>query len=270
MYSTWSLDPEVRVFEDVEELSSGLAEYVHRVSEEAVSDRGSFSLVLSGGDIPHLLRKLGSLPYVRTAEWSRWHVFWAEENLVPKRHPDSFYMQAKHSFISKVPIPPAHIIPVPHGVPGDAAANAYEYSIRQLIRTRTVPASPSTDCPRFDLVILRLGPDGSISSFYFGHSVPDEDSQWVTAVSSPNTPLERVALTLPVVNAASNVVVVASGSDAARTFCEAVAGRRINEDGSHPAHLIRPIDGKLIWFADAAAAGLLSMHQHGGLSGTRA
>lgn len=92
------------------------------------------------------------------------------------------------------------------------------------------------------------------------------------AVSSPEPPLERVALTLPVVNAASNVVVVASGRNAARTFRDAVAGRRINVDGSVPALLIRPIDGKLIWFADAAAAGSLSMHQHGGggSSGTRA
>nr|DAD24707.1 TPA_asm: hypothetical protein HUJ06_026171 [Nelumbo nucifera] len=62
----------VRVFDSNEELLTGLAE------------------------------KLTKAPYLRTLEWSKWHLLWADENLVAKKHPDSNYRQAKEAFISKV------------------------------------------------------------------------------------------------------------------------------------------------------------------------
>ena len=66
-------------------------------------------LMLSYNEFSHacswynlLCRKLTRPPFLRTVDWSKWHVFWAEENVVPKRHPDSFYRQAQEAFISKV------------------------------------------------------------------------------------------------------------------------------------------------------------------------
>lgn len=46
------IKPEMRIFDSSDELSSNLADYVLQVAESAVKERGSFSLVLSGGDIP--------------------------------------------------------------------------------------------------------------------------------------------------------------------------------------------------------------------------
>ncbi|KAL3737373.1 hypothetical protein ACJRO7_026185 [Eucalyptus globulus] len=249
-------EAEVRFFESSEELSTGLADYVHHVSESAVRERSSFSLALSGGDIPERLGKLAGLPYLRTVDWTKWHLFWAEENVVPKRHPDSFYMQAKQHFISKVPIPPAHVVSAGHEMPGEAAADAYEFSVRQQVKNRMVPASPACDCPRFDLVLLSLGPCSEVSSLHPNHPVLREGSQWVAPVSVPGSQRERLTFTLPVINAAANVVIVASGSDVARAFCEAMADRR--PLASSPAQMIRPIDGKLVWFVDAGAASLFS------------
>ncbi|XP_030455108.2 probable 6-phosphogluconolactonase 2 [Syzygium oleosum] len=249
-------EAEVRFFESSEELSTGLADYVHRVSESALRERSSFSLALSGGDIPERLGKLASLPYLRTVEWSKWHLFWAEEIVVPKRHPDSFYMQSKHHFISKVPIQPAHVVPAGHETPGEAAADGYEFSIRQRVKDRTVPASPSCDCPRFDLVLLSLGPHSQVSSLHPDHPVLREGSQWVAAVSVPGMRRECLTFTLPVINAAANVAIVASGSDVARAFREAMADR--SPPASCPAQMIRPVDGKLVWFVDAGAASLFS------------
>ncbi|XP_030545192.1 probable 6-phosphogluconolactonase 1 [Rhodamnia argentea] len=252
----WESEGEVRFFESSEELSTGLADYVHHVSESALSERSSFSLALSGGDIPERLGKLARLPYLRTVEWSKWHLFWAEENVVPKRHPDSFYMQAKHHFISKVPIQPAHVVPACHETPGEAAADRYEFSIRQQVKDRTVPASPSSDCPRFDLVLLSLGPRSQVSSLHTDHPVLLEGSQWVAPVSVPGEQRERLTFTLPVINAAANVAIVASGSDVASAFREAMVDQ--SPMASSPARMIRPADGKLVWFVDAGAASLFS------------
>jgi 6-phosphogluconolactonase len=35
-------------------------------------------------------------------DWSRWHVFWADERVVPKDHADSNYKLAMDGFLSKV------------------------------------------------------------------------------------------------------------------------------------------------------------------------
>ncbi|OMP14144.1 Glucosamine/galactosamine-6-phosphate isomerase, partial [Corchorus olitorius] len=158
-----------------------------------------------------------------------------------------------------VPLPPAHVIPVSHGVAGESAANSYEFSIRQQLKNRTVQVSPSTDCPRFDLVLLSLGPQGHVASLYPNHSVSvlhedsQSQSQWVTCVSN-DSKTESVTLTLPVINAAANVAIVASGMDLARPFLDAMVCRK--PIGSHPAQMVSPQDGKLVWFVDAPAASL--------------
>ncbi|XVE95410.1 hypothetical protein REPUB_Repub02eG0094600 [Reevesia pubescens] len=247
------IEPELRLFDSSEELSSGLADYVLQVAESAVKESGSFSLVLSGGDIPNRLGKLTKAPFLRVVDWSKWHVFWAEENVVAKRHPDSCYWQAKQCFISKVPLLPAHVISVSHGVSGESAANSYEFSIRQQVKNRTVQVSPSIDCPRFDLVLLSLGSHGHVASLHPNHPVLEEESLWVACVAK-DTSRDSVTLTLPVINAAANVVIVASGMDLARSFMDAMVGQK--SIGSHPAQMVSPHDGKLVWFVDASAASL--------------
>ena len=41
-------------------------------------------------------------PYIDSIEWSKWHVFWLDERVVPKDHEDSNYKLAYDGFLSKV------------------------------------------------------------------------------------------------------------------------------------------------------------------------
>lgn len=41
-------------------------------------------------------------PYIDSVDWSKWHVFWVDERVVPKDHPDSNYLLAYNEFLSKV------------------------------------------------------------------------------------------------------------------------------------------------------------------------
>lgn len=41
-------------------------------------------------------------PYIDAVEWSKWHVFWVDERVVPKDHEDSNYKLAYDGFLSKV------------------------------------------------------------------------------------------------------------------------------------------------------------------------
>jgi 6-phosphogluconolactonase len=67
----------------------------------------------------------------------------------------------------------------------------------------------------------------------------------------------RITLTLPVLNSARCVAFLVSGSDKAPALREVLEGSGPAE--KYPSKLIRPTDGKLIWFVDRAAASELSV-----------
>lgn len=41
-------------------------------------------------------------PYIDSIDWAKWHMFWVDERVVPKDHPDSNYLLAFDGFLSKV------------------------------------------------------------------------------------------------------------------------------------------------------------------------
>ncbi|KAK3230731.1 hypothetical protein Dsin_002612 [Dipteronia sinensis] len=165
----------LRLFSSSEELSSCPADYVYQVSESAVKERASFSLLLSGGDIPNRLEKLTRQPFLTTLEWSKWHVFWAKESVAPKRHLNSFHRQDTEAFISKFPFSfltncmgesCSYTVGARYFGEARSPANSYELSIRQQVRKRTIPISPSSNCLRFDLILLTLGTHYDVASLY--------------------------------------------------------------------------------------------------------
>ncbi|XP_068643997.1 probable 6-phosphogluconolactonase 1, partial [Aristolochia californica] len=250
------METKLRVFDSEEELATGLADYVAHLSEAAVKERGAFAVALSGGSLIKHLGKLTGVQFLKTVDWSRWHVFWAEEKVVAKKNPDSNYRQAKLGLLSKVPITPAHVVSVNQGVSAESAAEEYEFAIRQQVRNRTVGVSRSSDSPRFDLVLLVLGPDGHVASLYPNHPVLMESSQWIHPVCIPGRSDEAVTFTLPVINSAAKVVILATGTSVAPQLASALGERLPN--GTHPAQLVDPLDGNLVWFADVAAASFIS------------
>lgn len=157
-------------------------------------------------------------------------------------------------FFLQVHIHPGHVISVNHGGSAESAAGEYEFAIRQLVRNQTVGVSRSSDCPRFDLILLVIGGDGRVASLLPGHPVLTEHTEWVAHVSG--VPWDSVTLTIPVINSAANVAIMATGSHVARPLAAAITDYCL-QDGSHPAQLIAPANGELIWFVDTAAASLI-------------
>ncbi|XP_057531104.1 probable 6-phosphogluconolactonase 2 [Amaranthus tricolor] len=252
---------ELRIHESLNDLNTDLVEYISELSEAAVKERGVFTIALSGGSLIGLLGKLAEAPYNQTIDWVKWHVFWADERVVAKSHADSNYKLAKDGFLTKVPVYPSHVHSINDSLTAEDAASEYEFGIRQLVKTRLINVSDIDDCPKFDLILLGMGPDGHVASLFPNHSSLSMKDEWITFITdSPKPPPERITFTLPVINSASNVAVVVTGGGKADAVCLAIGSANVGTNSSSlPARMVQPTQGKLVWFLDKQAASRLDV-----------
>jgi 6-phosphogluconolactonase len=155
------------------------------------------------------------------------------------------------SLLSKVAIPAANVFRIPAEDPdAKTAAQAYEQTLRQFFKTA------GDDFPRFDLVLLGMGPDGHTASLFPRVPALQERSHWVVSDWVEKFKTDRITLTLPVLNNAAAVMFLVSGQDKASTLKEVLEGRQSGE--LFPSKLIKPVNGELIWMIDRAAAAELA------------
>jgi 6-phosphogluconolactonase len=103
-----------------------------------------------------------------------------------------------------------------------------------------------------------MGGDGHTASLFPGTEVLGETERLIVGYPVPVLGRNRMTFTLPLINAARNVILLVTGSDKA----EAVAGL-LGDDpdaaGRIPAAGVAPTDGKLFVVLDAAAARLTDL-----------
>jgi 6-phosphogluconolactonase len=242
---------EIRVLTTPQELFAAAAEEVVRLANEAVAERGRFAIALSGGSTPKSLFNLLATNARTTLPWDRMYFFWSDERHVPPTDPDSNYGMASEAMLSKVPVAPANIYRIPaEDADAAAAAAAYEAAIKKFFELQP------GQFPRFDLILLGMGPDGHTASLFPGTNGLQEKSRLVVANWVEKLKTHRLTFTLPVINAARCVSFLVSGTDKA-TVLRSVLEENVAGD-PYPAKLVQPTDGKLIWFLDRAAASGLS------------
>jgi 6-phosphogluconolactonase len=242
---------EIRTLTTPQELFSAAAEEVVSAATDAVAQRGRFTIALSGGSTPKGLFNLLATNALTVLPWDRMFFFWGDERHVPPTDPDSNYRMADETMLSKVPVPPGNVFRMAAENPDAAAvAEDYEKTLRKFF------ALEPGQFPRFDLILLGMGPDGHTASLFPGTAGLQEKSRLVIANWVEKMKTSRLTFTLPVLNAARCVAFLVSGTDKA-----AVLRTVLEEDvpaEQYPAKLVRPTDGKLIWLVDRAAASELS------------
>ena len=100
-----NVKPDLRVFQDVNELSLRAAEAVTSTIADAVHATGRCSLVLSGGSTPRTLYRLLASRFREQIPWAHVHVFWGDERYVPPGDGRSNYRMAKETLLDHVPCP---------------------------------------------------------------------------------------------------------------------------------------------------------------------
>ena len=247
-----SANLDVRRLTTPQDLFQAAAEEVIRVATEAIAKRGRFAIALSGGSTPKNLFTLIAANASASLPWEKVFCFWGDERHVPLDDPDSNYRMASEALLSKVPIPAANIFPVPAGNPdAAAAAETYEQTLRKFFGL-----GPG-EVPHFDLILLGMGPDGHTASLFPETAALQEKSRLVVTNWVEKLKTSRITFTLPVLNAACCVAFLVSGADKAAALHEVLEGDAPPE--KYPSKLVKPSDGRLIWFVDRAAASQLSM-----------
>ncbi|WVZ91801.1 hypothetical protein U9M48_037927 [Paspalum notatum var. saurae] len=246
------------IFDAEEDLAASLAKHAAALSAKFAAERGAFTVVLSGGSLVKALRKLAEPPYLEAVDWSKWHVFWVDERVVPKDHADSNYKLASDEFLSKVPIPASQVYAINDALSAEGAAEDYEARLKQLVKNGAIEMSPVTEFPKFDLMLLGMGPDGHVASLFPGHPVVNENHKWVTFVKdSPKPPPERITFTFPVINSSAYIVLVVIGAGKAGAVHKALSEGQSTSD-LLPVEMVSLWDGELTWFTDKPAVSILS------------
>jgi 6-phosphogluconolactonase len=217
---------------------------------DAQAARGEASVVLTGGGIAGAVyRALKTSPARDAVDWGHVDVWWGDERFLPRGDAERNETQAREALLGAVPLDPARVHPMPasDGPDGnDPEAAAARYADELAAASR--PGHQLL--PHFDVLLLGVGEDGHVASV-FPESPAGYESRPVTAVrGSPKPPPVRITLTLPAINTAEEVWLIASGSQKARAVGVALAGAGPVQV---PAAGVRGVD-RTLWLLDRAAA----------------
>jgi 6-phosphogluconolactonase len=239
--------PRLRVVESPAVLADTAAKWIHDRAWDVVGARGRFTLALSGGNTPRALyARLAAGPLL---PWEQMDICFGDERAVPPDSPESNYRMVRETLLKAPGLPPERVHRIRAELPPVEAARDYEQTLRRLFPG----AAP---VPRFDLILLGLGPDGHTASL-FPHSPGLAERQaWVLANWVEKFGTHRLSFSYPVLDAAAEVLFLVAGADKEWALHEVLQGGASVEDV--PARGVRPTGGALTFLVDrAAAAGLV-------------
>ncbi|VVO19070.1 6-phosphogluconolactonase [Pseudomonas fluorescens] len=198
-------------------LAEGLALKVAKQLSDAISERGTAVLVVSGGRSPvaffqHLAKQ--------TLDWANVVVSLADERWVPVEHPDSNAGLLKR-YLLQGPAANAQFLSL-----YSAAANierAAEHADRLL-----------AELPSIDVLILGMGDDGHTASLFpkspnLEEALKADGSRRCWPMLAPTVPHQRLSMSRALLASAKTTVLSISGQSKLTTLSAALAGDSVAE-----------------------------------------
>ncbi len=193
-------------------------------------------IVLTGGSSPRRAYEIAV-----QGDWDGATVWYGDERCVPPDHEWSNHGMAEAALLSKLD-PRPEVLRMEGELGHERGADRYEALVRERLG----------DEPRWDLLLLGLGPDSHCASLFPGKPEVDVRDRLVVGVPEagmdPQVP--RISLTLPAINAARQVVFLVTGENKREAVRRAFGE---DPDPTSPAAHVRPADGELTVYLDPAA-----------------
>jgi 6-phosphogluconolactonase len=250
---TVTTNREIRILADANAIAQTAAAEFLEAAKEAVREKGSFSVALSGGSTPKALYGLLINNPVLQAmvPWGKTQFFFGDERHVPPDDTESNFRMATEAMLAKAPVDAQQV----HRIKGEKrnaaqAAEEYEEDLRTSFRLA------EGQLPRFDLVLLGMGPEGHTASLFPGTKGLKEERRLVVSNWVGKLYTDRITLTPPVLNNAARVLFMVHGEEKAPALKAVLEGPY--EPDQLPAQIIKPKEGKVLWLVDPSAAAMLA------------
>ncbi len=253
-----SAEPKVSVHPSPASLAAAVAARLITRLVDVQSERGTATVVLTGGSIATAaLEAVVASPAHTAVDWATVHFWWGDERFLPADDPDRNAVQARSALLDRVAVDPTkiHEFGSTDDFPDEDAA-AEDYAARLAAaadeeRTDDDTTAQDPRLPRFDVLLLGVGPDAHVASLFpeLG-GIRVKGATTVGVADAPKPPPRRVSLTLEAITSAQEVWLSVSGSDKAGAVGLALAGA---------GHVQVPAAGargqlKTLWLIDQDAA----------------
>ncbi|GAB4098887.1 6-phosphogluconolactonase [Sinomonas halotolerans] len=256
-----SADPRVSIHPDSSVLLAAIAARLITKLVDVQDRYGEATVVLTGGSMGiGTLRAVAESPACPAVDWSKVNVWWGDERFVDADSDERNSRQAAEALLDALPFAPERVhVPGAAGdfATADDAAADYERRLAEAAAAEHAadysdarPDAPGR-LPRFDILLLGVGPDAHIASLFPEMAGIRETQRLVVGVeNAPKPPPSRISLTLPAIKSAQEVWMVVAGEDKAGAVGLALAGA---------GHVQVPAAGargrsRTLWLIDAAAA----------------
>lgn len=212
-----------------------------QLAQEAIADKGFFTVALSGGSTPSALFKQLASPQNRDlVPWQNVRLFWSDERSVPPSDTASNYHMAMASGFSSLLLNPDNVFRM--HAEDDIEQQALEYE--SLIKTYVPNHS-------FDLIMLGVGEDGHTASLFPKTHALHTQGRLVVANFVPQINAWRMTFTYECINAGKVIVIYALGKNKAEILTK-VLNSPYDPDNL-PIQKVGTPEHKALWIADTAA-----------------
>lgn len=231
----------VKILKDTDAIAEFVAQKMILIAQEAIAERGKFTLALAGGSTPKPLYVLLGTTYRDEIDWSKTHLFWGDERTVPPDHPDSNFRMVQGALLDRIP-QPAGVHRMLGELPPEEAAKRYADRLVEIIPTKP---------PCLDVILLGMGDDGHTASLFPHTEALSETEKYVVANEVPQLDTWRISLTYPVLNHAHQVIFLVAGEKKAERLYEVLHGEP--KPLELPSQAVNPAEGDVTWVMDYSA-----------------
>ena len=214
------------------------------IANQAIDEKGFFSVALSGGSTPKAIyERLASPQYAKKIDWTKVLLFWSDERSVPPNDKKSNFLMAMEAGFKDLPIKAENIFRMTAEENIEHNAKLYEE-----ILLKKLPQG------RFDLVMLGMGDDGHTASLFPKTHGLHPQSQLVIANAVPQLDTWRMTLTYSCINSAKYINIYVLGASKSETVYKVLTTHQPNV---YPVQAVGIPSHRALWILDEGAASKL-------------
>jgi 6-phosphogluconolactonase len=195
---------------DSEEFIKVILDLFLKTIDDCIIKNGECFLAVSGGTTPQPIFKiLANKYYQKYLDWTCVHIFFVDERCVPIDHSDNNYKNCYENWLQFVPSINSHYIE--SWLEPCDAAQKYEKEIIACLNKKN-------GIPQFDLIFMGIGNDGHIASLFPGYNFEINNSSFVEDIYIKSKKMNRITMTLPLLNNAKNRIIAIIGNEKKKIF----------------------------------------------------